>query len=148
MTTREGKAETLQAVAADYAGGIRDGNVTPVVIYDQNENVLGASQPLRYVALVTQTGTNDPVATEVFNNTGATITWARTGVGAYTAVASPSVFVDSKTPVVASNGTEEAGFVSGEYSNEATVAFRSWDATGSLADVIISNASIVIEIYP
>ena len=37
-----------------------------------------------YVALLTQTSTNAPVATVLSNNLTATLTWARTGPGVYT----------------------------------------------------------------
>lgn len=50
-----------------------------------------------YIAQWTQTTTNDPVPVEIFNNTGATFTWARTGPGQYTITASSAVFTTNKT---------------------------------------------------
>lgn len=50
-----------------------------------------------YVAQWTQTTTNDPVPVEIFNNTGATFTWTRLGVGTYKITASSAVFTAGKT---------------------------------------------------
>ena len=52
-----------------------------------------------YVALLTQTGINAPVATLLKNNTGATFTWARTGGGTYTITANINTFTANKTIV-------------------------------------------------
>ena len=52
-----------------------------------------------YTALLTQTGTAAPVATILKNNTGATLTWARTGSGTYTVTASSNAFTSNKTLV-------------------------------------------------
>ena len=56
------------------------------------------------VQLLTQTGTNAPVATEVYNNTGQTFTWARTTTGIYTLTASAATFTANKTIVFFNNG--------------------------------------------
>ena len=62
-----------------------------------------------YAALLTQTGTaNPPVATILQNNTGATIAWTRTGVGAYTATANSNIFTANKTAVIINQGDEDS----------------------------------------
>ena len=53
-----------------------------------------------YTALLTQTGTNAPVVTELKNNTGATFTWTRFAAGQYRAEANISVFTANKTAAV------------------------------------------------
>ncbi len=48
-----------------------------------------------YTARFQQQGTSNPVVFEMYNNTGATFTWTRTAVGAYTIASSsptPSLF--------------------------------------------------------
>jgi len=50
-----------------------------------------------YIAGFDQTGTDDPVVTEIYNNTGATFTWARTSTGQYTVTASSAVLTSGKT---------------------------------------------------
>ena len=53
-----------------------------------------------YVAQWTQTGSgagDHPVPVEIYNNTGATFTWTRTGIGTYKITASSAVFTTDKT---------------------------------------------------
>lgn len=50
-----------------------------------------------YVALVTQTGTNAPTAVDIKNDTGATVAWARSNAGIYTATFSSAVLTANKT---------------------------------------------------
>jgi len=57
----------------------------------------GISGKTAYIASFDQTSTDDPVATEIFNNTGATFTWTRTGLGQYQITASSPVFTADKT---------------------------------------------------
>jgi len=57
-----------------------------------------------YAALLTQTGTNAPVATVLKNDTGATMTWTRTGVGQYRITSSDAnLFLPNKTTVASIN---------------------------------------------
>ena len=57
-----------------------------------------------YAALLTQTGTNAPVATVLKNDTGATMTWTRTGVGQYRITSSDAnLFLPNKTAVASIN---------------------------------------------
>jgi len=65
---------------------------------------LGASYKV-YTALLTQTGTNAPVATVLENTLGATITWSYVGVGQYYATASSAVFIAGKTAGILSNSS-------------------------------------------
>jgi hypothetical protein len=58
-----------------------------------------------YTALLTQSGTNAPVATVLENTLGATITWSYVGVGQYYATASSTVFTAGKTTGILSNSS-------------------------------------------
>lgn len=61
-------------------------------------DALPDSRPYKvYTALLSQTGTDDPVATVLENTLGVTITWSRTSSGDYEATASDDVFVENKT---------------------------------------------------
>tara|TARA_R110002012_G_C11264104_1_gene568474 strand:- start:72 stop:533 length:462 start_codon:yes stop_codon:yes gene_type:complete len=50
-----------------------------------------------YIASWTQSSTSDPVPVEIYNNTGATFTWARVSQGQYSITASSNVFTTNKT---------------------------------------------------
>lgn len=60
-----------------------------------------------YTALITQTGTEAPVATVLQNTTGKTLTYGRTSGGDYTITASASLFTADKTIVFLNGGSAE-----------------------------------------
>jgi len=60
-----------------------------------------------YTALITQAGTDAPVATVLQNTTSGTFTYARTGGGDYTITASGDLFTVDKTIVFLNGGSSE-----------------------------------------
>lgn len=60
-----------------------------------------------YVALISQTGTNDPIATELANTTNKTFTFTRVSNGSYRITASGSLFTSGKTIVFLNGGAAE-----------------------------------------
>ena len=147
MTIREGKALQFQAVYAGYANGIQEGDITPILLFDQNEVPFGRLQPLTYVGIVTQTGVNNPIGTEVLNTTGATIAWARTGVGTYTITASSPVFTEDYT--VAFTGSDNVNIVwtSATILTVSTTADDGVTGIPAPADAVLSGTSIKVEVY-
>lgn len=73
---------------------------SPFVVTD----VLGYKE---YAALLTQTGTDDPVATVIKSDLSGPIVWARTGPGAYTGTL-VGAFTDNKTIVFATFAASSA----------------------------------------
>lgn len=61
-----------------------------------------------YVALLSQSGTNAPVATVLVNTLGGTVVWTRDDVGLYSATLS-GVFTSGKTVCFATCGTNDGG---------------------------------------
>ena len=95
-----------------------------------------------YTALLTQTGTNAPVATLLQNNTGATFTWARTGSGTYTITASSNAFTNNKTIVFYNLGEYNFGVQQPWVRTSDTVVTISPGGDGR-----ITNGSFEIRIY-
>ena len=60
-----------------------------------------------YVALISQTGTNDPIATELANTTNKTFAFTRVSGGSYRITASESLFTSDKTIVFLNGGAAE-----------------------------------------
>jgi hypothetical protein len=52
-----------------------------------------------YVALISQSGTSDPTATVVFNDTAATFTWSYDDIGSYFVTCSSPILLSGKTVV-------------------------------------------------
>jgi hypothetical protein len=96
-----------------------------------------------YTALLTQTGTSDPVATILKNNTTATFTWARTSNGEYKVTASSNIFTVNKTIVFLNGGSAE---------NNHDIAWNRLSDTEITvlthnSDNKLTNASFEVRIY-
>ncbi len=108
---------------------------------------------LFYTALITQTGTDAPVATVLKNTLGVTLTWSRVSEGAYKVTASSGIFIEAKTWVIINNiniaGTNY--FDINRLSNtEVFVASSVFDAGTPPyvpADGIIGALSLEIRVY-
>jgi hypothetical protein len=61
------------------------------------------------VQLLTQTSTNAPVATEVYNNTGQTFAWSYVSNGIYRITATGTPFAIGKTVVLLNSGNNGSG---------------------------------------
>lgn len=90
------------------------GTGTRTVVADASGNLSASATSTStykvYTALVTQSGTSAPTAIVLENTTGATITFARTGAGMYTATFSSAVLTTNKTTMsISSTFTDTIG---------------------------------------
>lgn len=101
-----------------------------------------------YAAVITQSSTGAPTATIAFNNTGTTITFARTTTGIYTATAGSAIFTSGKTIVFLQN-VFDTSIVSAAIASTTLINIRTVNA-GSFSgqDGLLSVSSFKIEIYP
>ena len=96
-----------------------------------------------YTALVTQTGTSDPVATILKNNTNATLTWSRVGSGDYNVTASSNLFTNNKTLVFVNAGSHSNTHnVYWERVSDTVVKIKTHNTDDDL-----TNASFEVRIY-
>jgi hypothetical protein len=103
-----------------------------------------------YAAILTQSGTNAPVASVLANTLGGTVVWSYADTGQYSASLS-SAFPAGKVPTV-------NGMVSPETSTAVWTAFRSNDTVvtlksldgvgGSPTDNLLTSTLIEIRVYP
>ena len=91
------------------------------------------------VQLLTQTGANAPVATEVYNNTGQTFTWSYVSAGTYRITSTGTPFTDNKTVVLLNTGAQSAS-ISWERISDTTIEIL------ALAGAMI-NGSFEVKIY-
>jgi len=102
-----------------------------------------------YSALLTQAGTDNPTVDELKNNTTATMTWTRVGVGQYRCTASSNVFTTNKTQVFVNVGTAPNGpgsFVEWN-TNTSYVEINTYNISGTSSDDLIDKGSLEIRIY-
>lgn len=132
---------------------LADDDIIPIVQDSSGENrkitasdfadAMGANLGVKkYVALLTQTGTNAPVATVLENTLGGTVVWSRYTEGMYHATLA-GVFTASKTTSFATNGQNVAVIITSGRSTDNIVFLNSDGVDGAL-----SNCSIEIRVYP
>jgi hypothetical protein len=111
-------------------------------------------EPLRYKALLTQTGTDAPVATVLENSLGATISFTYIDAGTYKIVSSSPILLDAKTIVVQGAGNTTALASLWVYRDTDSEWFLEAYDLGNigggfnLANDIMTNQYILIEVYP
>ena len=98
-----------------------------------------------YTALLSQSGTNAPVATILENTLGGTVVLSYSGVGSYVATLT-GVFILNKTWCsITSTASANVTLTSGRSSNN-TVNINSF-ISGTLSDTIMSPACLEIRVY-
>jgi hypothetical protein len=115
----------------------------------------GGGEYTKYVALLTQTGTDAPVATVLENTLGATISFARDGSGGYNCSASSEVFTD-KTVVIMPNSVSSTVYPTGLITVYTSLFeslnlffFSTYDIVSeNQADDILFRTPIEIRVYP
>lgn len=111
---------------------------------------IGDSRPYKvYTALITQTGTSAPLSIVLENTLGGTITWTRTGVGAYIGTFS-STWIASKTLLMLTNSVAYNAEVQMFVSGTKEIAVFTYNAIGVLADTIpsVNPSNLEIRVYP
>ena len=102
---------------------------------------------LVYVALIAQSGTADPTATEILNTLGA-ITWARGSQGVYNAT-SVNLFVAGKTFCLCSfAGGAQPRMPALRRVSDTQVQLLTYDSSPGLADGTGTTYQVEIRVYP
>jgi hypothetical protein len=95
------------------------------------------------VQLLNQTGTNAPVATEVYNNTGQTFTWSYVSQGVYRITSTGTPFTVNKTVVFINTGSINNGVFEPRWSRISDTVVE----IVSSSDYLCTNGSFEIKIY-
>lgn len=96
-----------------------------------------------YTALINQTGTNNPTAIELKNDTEATMTWTRTSNGEYKVTANSNIFTVNKTIVFLNGGSAENNHdIAWNRLSDTEVAVLTHNSDNKL-----TNASFEVKIY-
>ena len=125
---------------------VSNGNVTKSATVQSIANLANAVQ-LGYTSLVqllTQTGTNAPVATEVYNNTGETYTWSYINQGVYRITSTNTPFTVNKTVVFLNAGSDTSNQPPIEWSR---VGDNIIEVISSNVNGRLTNGSFEIKIY-
>ena len=95
------------------------------------------------IGVVSQIGTNPITIVDLFVDNILYVSNTRTGVGEYTITTNETF---SGGVVYINNGTD-GGFVNAYFNGTDDIFIKSYDATGTLSDGIIKDASIMIKLY-
>ena len=117
---------------------------TKKVTYESLKTNLGL--PYKEIALlVSQSGTDAPTVTEVFNNSGATINATRQAEGVYLLTLS-SPILDANKTIVISNNIRYPYQIQATRNSANGVVVSTYTTSGT-SDTVLSNDSIIIRIY-
>ena len=122
---------------------VSKGNVTKSATVQSIANLANAVQ-LGYTSLVqllTQTGTNAPVATEVYNNTGETFTWSYVSSGVYRITSTGTPFTVNKTVVFINTGSTNSGMFEPRWSRISDTVIE------IVSSNLWTNGSFEVKIY-
>lgn len=110
------------------------------------EAAAGGTSYSVYTALLSQTGTDAPVATVLENTLGGTVVWTRDDVGIYTGTLA-GAFTESKTYFSMTGDADSAFFAAAARTSADTVQVYTFDQSTAFAD-IFSSVSVEIRVYP
>lgn len=99
----------------------------------------------KLVATLTQTGTNDPTATE-FENDLDTFTYKRIALGVYRITSPSSVYTLNRTFVMINTGGK-LGYVRAWYEAVDNIRIETFDSSFVQSDDILDHTSIEIRVY-
>lgn len=109
-----------------------------------------------YKALLTQTGTNAPVATVLVNTLGITTTWTYDNIGEYSVnvdsgiIDNSKVFIDKELKIISPSYIDDQAAQIGVFDGAVTsVSVKSTVfTTGVAANDIINSFTLTIEVFP
>lgn len=125
------------------------GTGTRTVVSDASGNLSATETvPLKYIAVISQSGTSNPVAGVNINTLGGTLVWTRTGTGTYDGTLSGAFPVTSKVIlIITENDVVSRSLINWTSSN--TVTIQTVNATtGALMDGRLNFTTLKIEVYP
>ncbi|CAC9972906.1 beta strand repeat-containing protein [Flavobacterium panici] len=102
-----------------------------------------------YVGLITQTGTSAPTVTVLENTLGATLTFAYSSTGTFTATAGSTVFTTDKTLVNLGIGNSTAAVMvlKAVPTSTSVVTINTYNSSATLTNGLINRATFEIKVF-
>lgn len=108
---------------------------------------LGGASYLKYVALLTQTGTDAPVATVLENTLGGTVVWTYDSQGYYVGTLA-GAFTVNKTTLLIANNTSVSDAYSVARIDANSIGVESGTAAPTNEDDKLNGTFVEIRVYP
>lgn len=101
---------------------------------------------LKYVALVSQSGTSAPTATVLENTLGGTVVWARTSAGFYTGTLTGAFTANKTACIISSTSTAWINMLSRSDVNSVLLQTSS-QSTNTMSDAMLFDTFVEIRVY-
>lgn len=102
----------------------------------------------RYIALLSQSGSDAPVTVVLENTLGETGTWTRTGSGIYRITLTQTLFQPNKVAVFMGTLTTQPVFFLVTRPSTQLITLQTLDSGFSNADDLLTSTPIEIRVYP
>jgi hypothetical protein len=99
----------------------------------------------KYIALISQTGTNDPTLS-ILENTIGDIVWTRAAIGRYEATLT-GAFPNQDRVYLLNNNTQVDTYIRFYWTSANTIQLRTIDLTNTLQDGVLDYNTIEIRVY-
>lgn len=135
---------------AELVPVVQDGETLRTTAQDIADLGGGGASYLVYVALLSQSGTDAPVAAVLENTLGGTVVWSRDDVGSYIGTLT-GVFTEGKTWASANASWDSAvkyGNISRSTDDTVHLYTSNDDSGGSVESDDFSKMSVEIRVYP
>lgn len=106
---------------------------------------LGVPTYAKYVALLSQTGTDAPVATVLENTLGGTVVWTRNDAGDYTGTLA-GVFTENKTALLPIPASTNFAYM--QRASDNAITLLTYTPEASSTDDALSSSFVEIRVYP
>lgn len=116
-----------------------------VTLGQLNEYGVSGASYKKYVAIMSQSGTDAPAALVMENTLGVTITWAYDGIGNYYGTASGVVFTTGKTWFIIGNQADTA--THGYVNSTTLVQISTFTAPATGSDNMMFTTPLEIRVY-
>ena len=161
--TTEGSTTTLTAdlnymyLALRYVSTTGNAHVNSTILLKKKSSSAsagGGASYLVYTALLTQSGTDAPVATVLENTLGGTVVWSRDASGIYVATLSGAFTANKTTPISqreqqsSDNVDDIPKWLTGLRLTDNTYGLNTGNFDSGLSDSVLNGAFIEIRVYP
>lgn len=101
-----------------------------------------------YKALITQSGTDAPVATVLVNTLSGTPVWSYSSTGRYVLTLTAEFTTDKTSVFINATNSANGGYLFGIFRANTDEVNVSSSSAGVLSDDVLNDTSITIEVFP
>jgi hypothetical protein len=155
------KGDTVQVIETNDEGEFTGRSTTGTIVFNGVDGILtvNGNRDFYYInnltttnmfteyrAIITQSGTLDPVVTELFNNTTQTFTWSRQDTGIYKCAVSDTLSGFNIEFYIGTSGNNRAFMNLSTLGGDGDCNIQTWNGSGTASDDLLYNTAITIRL--